>query len=1190
MDLLDELEALERQTVRARTFKKNLTISIAEDDDSEDGEFAQHDAEASPETGVLNDTTSSLLNARAPIVSMKPPSVGNLFGSGLSVLEKVKRRLNGEPQEELKETQIIEPSLGLSPGEVVEQETQEIIQTNELETQKITQTNENSGSDDICETQETIQTQKTARCGGDLDNATEDLEVEDEDEGEVVPLVYYTKLAILTDDEDDSEAPTLPAASGYINEASASSKVRNTLFVEEESEEEIDSSQAVAPTQEIPEGLTLEEERAAKLKRILELADKKKTTRLLKEQQEKSKDEKNLENTKELEKEIAEGDEYSSDEEVRRDESLNLIENVVKKFVKTDLLAAFGLPKTGIYGANDLLSSEKNHTPSTTPLNSSPVKLKTEKVGKRMEIELDDDDESDRDIDVLDLLKKPTKLVKSETLKMTLKEPEYKPDMIDLDDSDESDDNITVHLSKSAVLDIKARFSKKNIELKRNKLKNTMLTKNQMFEKLKSASKQQIKESRSLFPEGKEKFDMMQPQEIEVEDLLRKYVDHARVVKEQEEKKHVKISMSLAHSDEDSEDDLEYNDGEVPESEDDASKESDSDGDVEQSEGVINISSSQIQKITMDDDDDDQSVLKMKKSRRKNFIEEDDVDEDDQISHVLDQQNTHSNIDLGYFGGNISQNQTQKLRDMLGVSMTAAFDDVSQACVAMNNTSGDIFKKLRRDGEQVLGEDVSFADESMKDDSFGLQFGTQEVAQPLFEEPETQLADIHPPSTEATQLNNPHSTQDRTTQLVDTQEDSATIGTMKDVVTQMDSLDDSSVRVHKRLFKKSEPSWSEESESEDEEERTGEERLKLADYYKQQRRQEVQDQKKMKKQIKARGLDKIMENEAEESEDEWVGVGGADGERSDEENSDDEKMFDDVTNIKQNRSELAKKIAAEEAETDQKMLLKILKDLETGNWKRRGGGEEGLDFVDEEDEVMRRYRMYQQSKLRGMFEEDEKLRQLARDKKSKAFFESITEDSQNDMRKDIFGRVESEGSSSDDDNDNPFVDKTAKEKMKSPEEVSRKKRKRITEAFVHKSLSFLSELDEVPQNHDFDDDDCDDLHTLKQKSLVKLQDSTPQRRRPITVDLSTSPSDAFKVPSVVKRSFLKSEGSIKNNEVTISTSYKAASSSHASIMSMGKGKNISKVDETHRVLKARKMEKTMKKTTGMLKSLGSAFE
>ncbi|ODV75082.1 chromatin-modulating protein MRC1 CYBJADRAFT_114886, partial [Cyberlindnera jadinii NRRL Y-1542] len=134
---------------------------------------------------------------------------------------------------------------------------------------------------------------------------------------------------------------------------------------------------------------------------------------------------------------------------------------------------------------------------------------------------------------------------------------------------------------------------------------------------------------------------------------------------------------------------------------------------------------------------------------------------------------------------------------------------------------------------------------------------------------------------------------------------------------------------------------------------------------KQQRRKALNEEKRRKRNLKSKGLDQIMENEAEESEDEWQGVGGAEGERSDEEDSEDEKMFDDVTKIKQDRMELAKEIAAEDAQMDQKMLMKILKDLETGNWKRRGGDSaDGFDFYDEEDEVMRRYKMYQQSKLR----------------------------------------------------------------------------------------------------------------------------------------------------------------------------------------------------------------------------------
>jgi hypothetical protein len=1213
MDLLDDLQT---QPVKARVFKKIVDIQVAQNKP----EYAlldevEQDMEAFPSLDTLNETENSLRSISLQSAPISAPSIGNLFGSGASLFEKVKRRLNGEPQEDDSENESEQATSDkVDTGKPSADNTEHTKVTTTIQSDHSSKTQILEAETQVVDTQ--IQTNERTQEDIDgihlgdkttqlismepntLQRMTKSILEEDEkeasEEEDIVPTVSKKILNIFSDDEDGILSTEVQefAVSGCIDESSELSAAKNNLFVDESDEDGLETTQKV-DTQ--PKPLTVEEQRAVKQKRIEALVEKKKAERLLKQQQEKSKNDKDLSNSVEAKKQddqnVAENDDdyYSSDDEdePRRDESLNITANVVKKFVKTDLLAAFGFPKTGVYGPNDLLSSEKDHpTPSTTPANSSPVKHKTVTTIRKESEQHDDielSDDSDSDFDVLNVLNQKSKQ-NNENVKLRLKEPANKPDVIELDDSEDSDDGIDLQVSKSTMLDIKAKFSKKTIESKRTKHQHGTLTKSQILEKLKNASKKQIMESRSLFPEDQEKIDMLQPQELDVESLLRRYVEHAKIVKDQERKKYKSTPIH------ESDDDDEYEhvpESDVPESEvEEEEEEAENENDEDTEAAIEAIESTQIKKATVDEE---QTILKFK-SRKRNVINDQDDEEDevDELFSVLNKHEPDSNINLGSFGGNFSQNQnqTQKLKDMFGISFTQAFDDASQSPdVALRSGSGGIFSELRKNGQRVLSQDVSLTNVYLRDFSLDLNFETQEVKQVIYDDHDTQLREVNPPAAEAQ-----YDSVNR--QNIDSSPKDLELSQVSQAT--QDNLD-SPIKTHyrKRLFRKSEAPDSE-AES-DEEEETQEDRLKRAEFYKEQRRKEIEEQKLLKEQMKSRGLDKIMEKEAEESEDEWFGVGGADGERSDEENSEDEKMFDDITEIKQDRSELAKKIAAEEAVTDQKMLMKILKDLETGNWKRRGDGDaDGFDFLDEEDELMRRYRMYQQSKLREKFEEDEKLRQLARDKKSKAFFESIAEDSST-SRKDIFDRMESEESSPDDDEENPFVDKSAKDKLKCPEEVKHKKKIRITEAFVQKSLSFLTELDVIPQknmNYLDEDDSFEDLHTLKQRSLIQLSDKTPQRKQVIDVDLSSSPTDVFKIPSLARRSFMHSEASIKSNEVTISTSYKAASSAKASIMSFGKAKAIAKVDvESHRVLKARKIEKKVKKTSGVLKSLaGSAFE
>lgn len=1210
MDLLDELNI---QPARARTFTKHVDIQEAEFHFESDDDGSSKDSDGEHEGEVFAQQPDALAEA----------------------LAKVKRRLNGEAasedyhEEEHEHSDDSEKDIGDSEVATQSEQYDQIEDTQRIDAASVA-------------------TQKI------FDERVSTAGEEDDVEDGTFPLHphrHFKKPPLFTqedDDDDDDEDGNLPLNASLMptirsteSKEPIGSKLANMtvpsspptqllkthkLFVEEsedEDEEEdntgdIGTTQQIAPTQALVSGetqvikLTQKEQREQKIKA---LAEKKKALRLMKEQNDKSKNDKTLSNKKgdekikdskkgkkdDLQKELEDDHDYESGEEDRRvDEPLNIGSTVVKNFVKTDLLAAFGLPTSGKIDTKDLLSSEKNNeTPSTTPLNSPGAK-KSLVAEKEIALANDSDNNSDSDdeFDVLNILKhksdETTNQTNSKPL-FRLKSPEQKPKMIELDDSDDSDDDdIPVRVSKSEMLELKARFSKKTLESKKKMMKSNVITRNQMLEKLRNASHKQIKESRSLFPDGQEKFDMLQPEDLDVEDLLRKYIEHANTVKDHE--------SSTAHKhrsdnhDDDEEEDSDYEGNEVVESDVPESADDDDDNsDVEEGdENVLSKQDNYGSHFAEQDEGEDIPQPKVK-SRKRNIVEDDeDIDEiaSKELTNALQKHEPGAFINLGSFGGNFSQsdNQTQRLKDLLGVSMTQAFEKGSGSIANEEVSSTQIFQEARKNGEHVLG-DESVVD-SRLDESLYIDFNSPKPTCALIDEPDTQLVDIEPPTAEKS-FNAPSLDTQKITQ---TNADSVQI--YQDTLP--DTLPSSPIiQRTRRLVKKSTESdllsHSEEDNEEEEDIETEEERLKRAEFYKQQRRKALNEEKRRKRNLKSKGLDQIMENEAEESEDEWQGVGGAEGERSDEEDSEDEKMFDDVTKIKQDRMELAKEIAAEDAQMDQKMLMKILKDLETGNWKRRGGDSaDGFDFYDEEDEVMRRYKMYQQSKLREKFEEDEKLRKLARDKKSKAFFESITETQES--KADIFGRVDCEETSEDESDSNPFINKENKDKLKSPEEVGGKKKIRITQAFVQKSLSFLGDYDDTPpqpMNYMDDDDSFDDLHTLKQKSTIYMPSKTPQKKKVINVDLSSSPSDAFRVPSL-KRSFVQSDSSAKCNEVTISTSYKAASSARASVMSFGKGKSAASTNiEAHsRVLKARKIEKTMKgSSSGVLNKLGkSAFE
>ena len=84
---------------------------------------------------------------------------------------------------------------------------------------------------------------------------------------------------------------------------------------------------------------------------------------------------------------------------------------------------------------------------------------------------------------------------------------------------------------------------------------------------------------------------------------------------------------------------------------------------------------------------------------------------------------------------------------------------------------------------------------------------------------------------------------------------------------------------------------------------------------------------------KANGM---IDFEAEESDDEWFGVGGADGENSDGYDSELDRMIDDYSNTKSDPEFLRKKLMEEEKLHDKDMVDRILHDIENGGFRKRG--------------------------------------------------------------------------------------------------------------------------------------------------------------------------------------------------------------------------------------------------------------
>ena len=137
----------------------------------------------------------------------------------------------------------------------------------------------------------------------------------------------------------------------------------------------------------------------------------------------------------------------------------------------------------------------------------------------------------------------------------------------------------------------------------------------------------------------------------------------------------------------------------------------------------------------------------------------------------------------------------------------------------------------------------------------------------------------------------------------------------------------------------------------------------------------------------------VVDEAAEESDDEYAGLGGAsDDDLNDEENEDDREMIDHDTQVgKGDEAKLAGLFADRERKNDEAAVSKLLKDITTGALRRKRGANDDLDLSDEEDAVARRREAKRRefAKMRRELLKDEAVGKIAEDKKKEAFLKSI---------------------------------------------------------------------------------------------------------------------------------------------------------------------------------------------------------
>ncbi|KAJ5428147.1 hypothetical protein N7445_009601 [Penicillium cf. griseofulvum] len=135
----------------------------------------------------------------------------------------------------------------------------------------------------------------------------------------------------------------------------------------------------------------------------------------------------------------------------------------------------------------------------------------------------------------------------------------------------------------------------------------------------------------------------------------------------------------------------------------------------------------------------------------------------------------------------------------------------------------------------------------------------------------------------------------------------------------------------------------------------------------------------------------IVDEAAEESEDEYAGLGGHSDESDGEENAIDRQMINDNSGEVVDEKQLAALNAVHDRNRDEKDVAKLMRDITTGALRRRKNADDDFDLDDSDDEHLARRREKQRefAKMRRALLADEKIGEIAENPKKAAFFRAV---------------------------------------------------------------------------------------------------------------------------------------------------------------------------------------------------------
>lgn len=328
-------------------------------------------------------------------------------------------------------------------------------------------------------------------------------------------------------------------------------------------------------------------------------------------------------------------------------------------------------------------------------------------------------------------------------------------------------------------------------------------------------------------------------------------------------------------------------------------------------------------------------------------------------------------------------------------------------------------------------------------------------------------------------------------------------------------------------------------EEEIDEEESEEMRHKRAEMIRLAKRKERELRRQKEREFKAKGLGEIMENEAVESDDEYQGIGGLDKDLSDEENSEDEKLIDDASNIQIDENEMRRIQLENELKEDKEKVSKTYKDVKTHKLaeRRAKDGVYAVDLSDDDDENDQLLKWREFIRKRKLKEREEFLEKnqvkIADNDPKKPFFDAMTVHlpSHISIYKDSFSNSPSEINSDDDqnnENSKPPFKKFKSNKYKSFEDDDDIR----FSSFRDQELEKLREDVLSDNDNDDDNDGTKELKRLKKKTNIKLNRKLRASQIPIPRVYKVQDDDEF--------DGLESISLLSNKSNSITSSFKKA--------------------------------------------------